>query len=144
MLVLFFLNDTMFLFQILSHYRSKMSCWIKKLCNTICYGFKILSISFMLSWSQIADFCIWELLNWIKKSIIPYYSDFTMVNMLNAHSGTILILEVFMKSKQTFIAFCFCQLALAYASLLLKVNKFFFFSYSNADKQSWFGLFVGA
>ncbi len=48
-----------------------------------------------------------------------------MANMLNAHSGTILILEVFMKSKQTCIAFCFCQLALAYASILIKVNKIF-------------------
>lgn len=63
-----------------------------------------------------------------------------MVNMLNAHPGTILILEVFMKSKQKCIAFCFCQLALAYASILLKVNKIVlnqidFFSYSKADKH---------
>ncbi len=79
-------------------------------------------LCFMLSWSQIADFCIKKKK---KSSIIPYYSDFTMANMLNAHSGTILILEVFMKSKQTCTAFCFCQLALAYASILIKVNKIF-------------------
>ncbi len=62
-----------------------------------------------------------------------------MANMLNAHSGTILILEVFMKSKQTCIAFCFCQLPLAYASILIKVNKIFlnqiYFFYSKADKH---------